>query len=237
MALTRKLDLVEQRVLGALMEKERTTPDQYPLTLNALVSACNQKSNREPVMDLGSGVVWDALERLRRDVLVWRSEGARTDRFEHRLTSRWKLDRQGQAVMTLLLLRGPQTPGELRSRSGRLHDFGAVGEVEATLERLAEGPDPLVEELPRQPGQRESRWRHVMGDEEAAPEPSVAAPAVEAPAASPGSGDPSTRAEPARSRAVAEPGGEQALESRIVELEETVRRLEERLSRLEADLL
>ncbi|HVS65440.1 MAG TPA: YceH family protein [Thermoanaerobaculia bacterium] len=230
MALTRKLDLVEERVLGALMEKERATPDQYPLTLNALVSACNQKSNREPVMELGSGVVWDALERLRRDVLVWRSEGARTDRFEHRLTSRWKLDRQGQAVMTLLLLRGPQTPGELRSRSGRLHDFGAVGEVEATLERLTEGPDPLVEELPRQPGQRESRWRHVMGDEEAAPEPPVAAPA-------PGSGAPSTRAEPDRLRAVAEPAGEQALDSRIAELEETVRRLEERLSRLEADLL
>jgi hypothetical protein len=227
MTLTRKLDSVEQRVLGALMEKERATPEQYPLTLNALVSACNQKNNREPVTDLGSGVVWDALERLRRDVLVWRSEGARTDRFEHRLTSRWKLDPQGQAVMTLLLLRGPQTPGELRSRSGRLYEFGGVQEVEAALERLAAGPDPLVEELARQPGQRESRWRHVMGEHEDAPVIPAPVPASAAPPA------------PAARRVEGEgaSSGAPALQARLDQLEETVRQLEERLSRLEAELL
>jgi len=231
MALTRRLDSVEQRVLGALMEKERTTPDQYPLTLNALVAACNQKSNRDPVTELGSGIVWDALERLRRDVLVWRSEGARTDRFEHRLTGRWKLDQPGQAVMALLLLRGPQTPGELRARSGRLHEFSGVGEVEAALARLAAGPDPLVEELPRQPGQRESRWRHVMGEEEA--EPVIAPAATPAPAAT----RPAERAQVGAASAAPASATIAALDAKLGELEELVRRLEQRLARLEDDLL
>ncbi|HVS13589.1 MAG TPA: YceH family protein [Thermoanaerobaculia bacterium] len=229
MTLTRKLDPMEQRVLGALMEKERTTPHQYPLTLNAVVAACNQKSNRDPVTDFGSGVVWDALERLRRDVLVWRSEGVRTDRFEHRLGSRWKLDPPAQAVMTLLLLRGPQTPGELRARAERLCSFGAVTEVEAALQRLAAGSDPLVEELDRQPGQRESRWRHVMGEEEAA-DVAVARPVRVAPS-------PAEAAAPP-----VEPRGPEApppepLAERLAVLEAAVRRLEERLARLEEDLL
>jgi uncharacterized protein len=228
-ALTRKLDPVEQRVLGALMEKERTTPDQYPLTLNALVAACNQKSNREPVTDYGSGVVWDALERLRRDVLVWRSEGARTDRFEHRLASRWKLDQPAQAVITLLLLRGPQTPGELRARADRLCSFGSVGEVEAALRRLAEGSDPLVEELERQPGQRENRWRHVMGEETAEAAPAAAAAAVPP--------RPATPVEAEASPSAGRPAAAGALDERVAAIEEAVRRLEARLARLEEDLL
>lgn len=189
MALTRRLDSVEQRVLGALMEKERTTPDQYPLTLNALVAACNQKSNRDPVTELGSGMVWDALERLRRDVLVWRSEGARTDRFEHRLTGRWKLDQPGQAVMALLLLRGPQTPGEIRARTDRLAQFADLAALEAVIERLAGRADgPHVEALAREPGRREVRYRQLFctqGAPAAQPQPYRAAPPSQASAARP----------------------------------------------------
>lgn len=171
MPYTRRLDVVEQRVCGSLMEKQQTTPDNYPLTVNSLVSACNQKSNREPVMSLGEEQVRDALERLRKDVLVWRSSGARAEKWDHRLASRWHLDDRGLAVMTLLLLRGPQTPGELRSRSGRLHEFSGVEQVEATLQALGVGDNALVEELARQPGQRESRWRHLMGKQAEAAAP------------------------------------------------------------------
>ncbi|MFP3938793.1 MAG: DUF480 domain-containing protein [Thermoanaerobaculia bacterium] len=160
---TRPLDPVEIRVLGALLEKEQATPDQYPLTTRAVIAASNQKTNREPVTDLTETEVTEALDRLRADVLVWRSQTARTEKWEHRLGRRWELDPRAKAVMTLLLLRGPQTPGELRSRGERLHAFDSVAEVEAILERLAAGPDPLVRELPRQPGQRETRWMHRVG--------------------------------------------------------------------------
>lgn len=174
----RPLTETEIRVLGALLEKEQTTPNGYPLTVNALLSACNQKTNRDPVTDLPEGEVWDALDSLRQDVLVWRSEGARAERWEHRLDRRWRLTSARKAVMTLLLLRGPQTPGELRTRSERMHAFGDVDEVEATLRDLATAPDPhseddedhpgvLVTELPRRPGQRETRWAHTVGEGEA----------------------------------------------------------------------
>jgi uncharacterized protein len=173
----RPLTAVEIRVLGALLEKEQTTPNAYPLTVNALLSACNQKTNREPVTDLSEGEVWDALESLRRDVLVWRSEGARVERWEHRLDRRWRLTPARKAVMTLLLLRGPQTPGELRTRSDRMHRFDDVGEVEDTLRDLATAPDPhseededhpgvLVTELERRPGQRENRWAQTVGEDD-----------------------------------------------------------------------
>lgn len=167
MARVRPLTPTEIRVLGALLEKEQATPDAYPLTVSSLVSACNQKTNREPVTDLSEGEVWEALESLRQDVLVWRVESARAERFEHRLDRRWHLTPARKAVMTLLLLRGPQTPGELRSRSGRLHGFESVDEVEATLEDLASGDEPLAVELPRRPGQRETRWVHTVGTEPA----------------------------------------------------------------------
>lgn len=179
MSRTRDLTAVEIRVLGALLEKEQTTPDAYPLTVNALLAACNQKTNREPVTSLSESEVWDALESLRHDVLVWRSEGARAERWEHRLDRRWHLTPPRKAVMTLLLLRGPQTPGELRTRGERMHSFDGVEQVEEVLGEMAAGEEPLVAELPRQPGQRESRWAHLVGIErpqQTAPPPAPARP-------------------------------------------------------------
>ena len=160
---TRKLDPVEVRILGVLLEKEQTTPEHYPLTTLGVLGGCNQKTNREPVTELSETEVTEALDRLREDVLVWRSQSSRAERWEHRLDRRWGLDQKAKAVMTLLLLRGPQTPGELRTRSERLHPFASVAEVEETLRRLAEGYDALVAELPRRPGQRELRWTHLEG--------------------------------------------------------------------------
>ena len=176
---TRKLDPVEIRVLGALMEKEQTTPDNYPLTINAVIAACNQKSNRSPVTQLSETEVVEALDRLREDVLTWRSEGARAERWEHRLERRLGLDPGKKAVLCLLMLRGPQTAGELKGRSERMHAFADAAEVEQTLASLAEGFDALVEELPRQPGQRENRWSHLMLADEFVseePEPPAATP-------------------------------------------------------------
>ncbi|HXU32156.1 MAG TPA: YceH family protein [Thermoanaerobaculia bacterium] len=160
----RPFDAIELRVLGSLLEKEQTTPEAYPLTVNALIAACNQKTNREPVTDLTEGQVWDALERLRHETLVWRSEGARTERWQQSVSRRWGLDSAGKALMTLLLLRGPQTLGELRTRSERMHAFHSLEEVEAKLRSLAGDEEPLVIELPRRPGQKEIRWAHRVGD-------------------------------------------------------------------------
>lgn len=203
----RKLDPVEIRVLGVLLEKEQTTPEVCPLTVNAIVAGCNQKTNREPVMDLTEGQVVDALERLRQDVLVWRSEGARSEKWQQSVVRRWGLDRAGKALMTLLLLRGPQTPGELRTRSERMHPFGSLQEVEEALQRMASIDEPLVRELPRRPGQKEIRWTHLVGD---TPEPAERPDLPEAPAA---------------------PSGP-TLTQRVAQLEEAVRRLERELEEL-----
>ena len=167
--LPRQLDAVECRVLGALLEKEQATPEYYPMTIHALVAACNQKSNREPVLELSEREVEVALRRLFEDVLVWRSEGARTLKWSHNLDRRWGLAPPTKAVMTLLLLRGAQTAGELRGRSDRLHPFATVAEVEAALAGLAaadpdQGEQALTAELPRAPGQKERRWIHLVGD-------------------------------------------------------------------------
>jgi uncharacterized protein YceH (UPF0502 family) len=159
------LDAAEVRVLGALLEKEQTTPELYPLTVNSLIQACNQKTAREPVMELSEGAVHGALRQLLLDELVSRSEGARVTRWHHALNVRWGLDPGRKAVVTLLLLRGPQTPGELRSRSERLHAFASVGELEDALLALAAPPEPLVRELPRGPGQKEARWTHLVAGE------------------------------------------------------------------------
>ncbi len=164
----RQLDAVECRVLGALLEKEQATPEYYPMTIHALVAACNQKSNREPVLELSEGEVEAALRRLFEDVMVWRSEGARALKWSHNLDRRWGLTAPTKAVMTLLLLRGAQTAGELRGRGDRLHAFATVAEVEAALSDLAagdpaQGEQPLVAELPRAPGQKERRWAHLVG--------------------------------------------------------------------------
>jgi uncharacterized protein YceH (UPF0502 family) len=161
--LVRQLDPIEVRVLGSLLEKQMSTPEAYPLTVNALVLACNQKSNREPVLELSEGDVRGALDRLLELVLVWHVEGVRTERWEHNLDARWELDRPGKALLALLFLRGSQTPGELRGRSDRLHAFATVGEVEAVLERMARESEPLVFEIARRPGEREARWSHLAG--------------------------------------------------------------------------
>jgi uncharacterized protein YceH (UPF0502 family) len=158
----RPLDPFEQRVVGCLVEKELSTPDAYPLTLNALVAACNQTSNREPVSRLAAEDVEAALHRLMGDLLVWRDRGGRALRWKHSLDDKLGVrERPAKAVLAELLLRGPQTPGELRARTPRMHEFGGLGEVESALAALrAQG---LVEELPRQPGQKERRWRHLLG--------------------------------------------------------------------------
>ena len=206
MKLSRTLDPVEIRVLGALMEKERTTPDVYPLSLSALVAACNQRSARSPVMALEERDVEEALDRLHAEVCVWPVEGARVRKWRHTLGRKWELDDAAQAVMTVLLLRGAQTPGEIRTRTERLHRFGSVEEVEDVLARLATGEAPLVVQLERLPGQKESRWMHLVGGE---PEEAAAEPAPR----------PAAR------------GGE--LAERVRRLEERVAELEERLGRLE----
>jgi uncharacterized protein len=170
----RTLDPHEIRILGSLMEKQLSTPEYYPLTLNALVAAANQKSNREPVMELSENDVQRALDRLQDEKLAWRVMGGRAVRFDHNLDKVWHLKPGEKAIMTLLFLRGPQTPGELRGRSDRLHRFESVAEVEDTLRDMAAHSEPFVRELQRRPGQKETRWGHTAGGtivepEEAAP--------------------------------------------------------------------
>ncbi len=149
---------VEARVLGSLIEKDITTPDYYPLSLNALVNACNQKSNREPVMNLDEATVREALDSLQENRLAGPSSSAdgRVAKYEHRLQEVFNFDRREIAVLCVLLLRGPQTPGELRGRSERMHRFEDLEQVQSTLQRLAEHDPPLVRVLPRQPGTKES---------------------------------------------------------------------------------
>ncbi|HVS32574.1 MAG TPA: YceH family protein [Thermoanaerobaculia bacterium] len=171
----RFLDATEIRILGSLMEKQLATPEYYPLTLNALVAACNQKSNREPVMELGESDVDRALGRLQDEKLVWRVMGGRAVRFDHNLDSVWHLERPEKAIMTLLFLRGAQTAGELRGRSDRLHSFDSVQQVEEILEDMRGHSEPLVRGLGRRPGQKEARWMHTAGGEAAEPEPAPAA--------------------------------------------------------------
>src|SRR5215212_6097523 len=133
----RPLDPVEVRILGSLMEKQLATPEYYPLTLNALLAAANQKSNREPVMELGEDDVERALGRLQDERLVWRVLGGRAVRFDHNLDTVWHITRREKALLTLLFLRGPQTAGELRGRSDRLHTFDSVTEVEELLRDMS----------------------------------------------------------------------------------------------------
>ncbi|MEO7795983.1 MAG: DUF480 domain-containing protein [Thermoanaerobaculia bacterium] len=167
MAYTRLIDSVEARILGALMEKERTTPDLYPLTVSALLQACNQKTSRDPITDLSETQVVEALDRLRADALVFRVHSSRSERYEHCLDRRWHLDTAGAAALVaLLLLRGAQTVAELKARTARLHPFANTDDVETALARLSGGEDALARELPRQPGQRETRWIHLAGTAE-----------------------------------------------------------------------
>jgi uncharacterized protein YceH (UPF0502 family) len=158
------LDAVEARVLASLLEKEITTPEYYPLTLNALLAACNQKSNREPVMELDEDTVRVALRSLEEKGLagVARLEG-RVARFEHRMGEALNLGRRESALLCTLLLRGPQTPGELRGRSERMHRLEDLDEVQLVLQKLIDHDPPLVKLLPRQPGTKESRYVDLFG--------------------------------------------------------------------------
>src|SRR5580698_1240012 len=162
---------IETRVLGSLIEKDITTPDYYPLSLNALVNACNQKNNREPVMTLDESAVRDALACLQEKRLAGPASGAdsRVTKFEHRLQEVYNFDRREIAVVCVLLLRGPQTPGELRSRTERMYHFEALEDVVSTLDRLAQREPSLARILPRQPGTKESRYTHLFSGEPPSP--------------------------------------------------------------------
>jgi hypothetical protein len=162
-----KLNEIEVRVLGALLEKEITTPDYYPLSLNALINACNQKSNRDPVMALDESAVRQALDSLNEKSLAGHATSAdsRVPKYAHRLQEVFNFDRREMAVLCVLLLRGPQTPGELRGRTERMYKFDDLGVVESALHRLMEREPPLAKKLARQPGTKESRYAHLLAGE------------------------------------------------------------------------
>jgi len=150
----------EARVLGCLIEKEMTTPDLYPLTLNSLINACNQKSNRDPVVAYDEETVLQALDQLKSKDLIWESKLSRATKYEERFTHNNQFVNKEAAVICVLLLRGPQTIGEIKNRTERMCDFTSLDEVTQTLESTA--LSDLVERLPRQPGQKESRYRHTL---------------------------------------------------------------------------
>jgi len=206
-------DAVELRVLGCLLEKQRTTPDQYPLSLNALRLACNQSTNRDPIVEYDEREIHEALQRLARRGWTRLASGAGSRAAKYRQLFDDALGLAGDevAVLCVLMLRGPQTPGELHQRTGRLHAFTGFEEIHETLDRLAERE--LAERLPRRPGQKEERYRHLLGEEEAV----VRAEAPPTPT-------------PAPETVPAAPSG---LEARVAALEAEVARLRESLERLE----
>ena len=161
------LNEVEARVLGALIEKETSTPDYYPLSLNALLNACNQKSNRDPVMNLDDAAVRNALDTLQQKNLAGPAKGAdsRVTKYEHRLQEIFNFDRREAAILCVLLLRGPQTPGELRGRTERMYRFEDLDQVQSALQQLMRREPPLVKVLPRQPGTKEARYAHLLAGE------------------------------------------------------------------------
>ena len=202
---------IEARVLGSLVEKDATTPDYYPLSLNALVNACNQKNNRDPVMTLDEDAVRDALSGLQSQRLAGPANGAdsRVTKYEHRLQEVYNFTRGEIAVLCVLLLRGPQTPGELRGRTERMHRFEDLDQVQAALQRLMQREPPLAAVLPRQPGTKEARYAHLMsGDVEHSP---TASPITS------GSADSDLR-------------------DRIAQLEQTVAELKSRIEELSQEL-
>jgi len=176
----------EARIVGALMEKEATTPDYYPLSLNALINACNQKSNREPVMELDENTVRDVLESLRDKRLAGPTSSAdsRVTKYEHRMQELFNFTRGESAIICVLLLRGPQTPGELRGRTERLHRFEELSDVQSTLQRLMQRTPALVAMLPRQPGTKEARYAHLFsGNVDTVVNPQPSTRAFESPSA------------------------------------------------------
>lgn len=184
-----ELEPLTLRVLGALMEKARTTPESYPLTLNSLVHACNQKTSRDPVTDYDEDEILDALDKLREMGLVMRVDmaGSRTAKFRENLTSQWNLEKEEYALLATLFLRGAQTPGQLRQRSDRLHPFATLDQVNDWLKRMQsreEEPHCLVRSLERMAGTKEIRWEHtLLPESETAAGPMPQAPAIPAPPA------------------------------------------------------
>jgi uncharacterized protein YceH (UPF0502 family) len=206
-----QLNPLEVRVLGSLMEKEITTPDYYPLSLNALLNACNQKSNRDPVMEVDESAVREALYSLGEKRLAGpvSSADSRVAKYEHRMQEVFNFTRRESAIICVLLLRGPQTPGELRGRTERIFRFDDLADVQSTLQKLAQHEPPLAKMLARQPGTKEARYVHLLADDaEACDTPQ--------PTASVGSGSAA--------------GGEQ-----LSKLEETVARLERELTTLKKE--
>jgi uncharacterized protein YceH (UPF0502 family) len=198
------LTLLEARVLGVLVEKQHTVPDSYPLTLNALVAGCNQKSSRDPVLDASEAEVQATVDRLRSLSLVMETSGGRVMRYSHNVGKVLGLPPQSVALLAVLFLRGPQTPGELRINADRLHRFGDLLAVQAFLDELAERREgALVRELPRAPGARENRWVHLLSGEPVQPTPATNASSS--------------------SEALAVDAG--TMESRIARLEDEVREL------------
>ena len=174
------LSLLETRVLGTLVEKQHTVPDSYPLTLNALASGCNQKTSRSPVMEASVAEVQAALDSLKSANLVMETSGGRVSRYTQNLERVFQVPSQSAAILTVLMLRGPQTAGELRINCERLHSFADISAVQGFLDELAARPaGPLVMELPRLPGARENRWAHLLSG----------TPKVEAVAATPAKDD------------------------------------------------
>jgi len=218
------LDPIQTRVLGSLIEKEITTPESYPLSLNALINACNQKSSREPVLSLTEDEVRQALHALEDENFVSTLHDARVPKYEHRIRTVLNLRRDETAVLCLLMLRGPQTPGELRSRSERLFAFDDLTAVQATLDRLAArepasesapaSTGPLTTILPRQPGSREARYAHLLSGEPVQGETSLPAPSEDGSAA-------------AQRLAT--------LEAEVAALTSTLRNLQARVDRLEEE--
>jgi uncharacterized protein len=182
-------DAVELRVLGCLIEKQRTTPDVYPLSLNALRLACNQATNRDPVVDYDEPTIRSALDRLARKgwTRLASGPGSRAAKFRHLLDEALSLTPSEMALLAVLMLRGPQTLGELRTRSERLYSFASTEDVERTLESLAERE--LVERVARRPGQKEDRYRQLLGGDDDGERAASVAPEEQAPAAAPPEGD------------------------------------------------
>lgn len=157
------LSLLDARVLGVLVEKERAVPDSYPLTLNTLIAGCNQKTSRDPIISATETDAQSAIDSLRAMLLVIESSGGRVPRYSHNFERVFQVPRQSSALLAVLMLRGPQTAGELRINCERLHSFADISSVEAFLHELVERPaGALVVELPRQPGSRENRWAHLL---------------------------------------------------------------------------
>ncbi len=177
-----ELDDVEARVIGCLIEKEATTPDYYPLTVNALINACNQKTNRHPVVDFDEETVINALDSLRDKNLVYVFFGSssRVAKYKHLFPKILDLAYPEIAILCVLMLRGPQTPGEIKTRTARLYSFSGIEQVEETLRALQQREEPLVVDLGRGPGQKESRFAHLLSGEVEIPEAAASVPVIRA---------------------------------------------------------